>query len=367
MQIKTITCHDVYNHGASLQAYALQTYLESLGHSVEIIDYKPDYLSGHYDLWAVDNPIFDKPFIKQLYLMAKLPGRLVALKRKKVFDAFTRKYLKRTACKYHSNEELKANPPQADVFIAGSDQIWNTLFQNGRDASFYLNFAPLGAKRISYAASFATEDVVEDYKPFVQKMLQNFDAISIRERCSLPLLSSLGRKDGVAVCDPVFLLNREQWEELLLQKQNVERYLLVYDTEKSDKVKGVAQRIAKEKKLKIYNVSGFRLDYVDKDFWASSPLEFVRKIRDADYVVSNSFHATAFSLIFQRDFCVVNRSERINERMKSLLNSYRIEERLVNNYSDSLLDSIDYHAVNIQIQKDIDGSKNFLKAALMSC
>ena len=97
MQIRIITCHDVYNHGASLQAYALQTYLELMGHTVEIIDYKPDYLSRHYLLWSVDNPIFDKPFIKQLYLMAKLPGRLVALKRKKVFDAFTKLYLKRTA------------------------------------------------------------------------------------------------------------------------------------------------------------------------------------------------------------------------------------------------------------------------------
>ena len=367
MQIKTITCHDVYNHGASLQAYALQTYLESLGHSVEIIDYKPDYLSGHYDLWAVDNPFFDKPFIKQLYLMAKLPERLMALKRKKVFDAFTRKYLKRTACRYHSNEELKVNPLQADVYIAGSDQIWNTLFQNGRDAAFYLDFAPQGAKRISYAASFATEDVVEEYKPFVQKMLQNFDVISIRERCCLPLLSSLGRKDGVAVCDPVFLLNRDQWEELLPKGQKMKgRYLLVYDTEKSDKVKGIVQRIAKEKKLKIFNISGFRLGYVDKDFWISSPLNFVQLIRDAEYVVSNSFHATAFSLIFEKDFCVVNRSEKINERMKSLLKDYHLDNRLATSYSDSLLESIDYHAVNILIQKDIDDSKEFLKTELMS-
>ena len=77
MQIKTITCHDVYNHGASLQAYALQIYLESLGHTVEIIDYKPDYLSGHYQLWSVDNPVYDKPIVKQLYNLAKLPGRLI--------------------------------------------------------------------------------------------------------------------------------------------------------------------------------------------------------------------------------------------------------------------------------------------------
>ena len=366
MRIKTITCHDVYNHGASLQAYALQTYLESMGHSVEIIDYKPDYLSRHYLLWSVDNPIFDKPFIKQLYLMAKLPGRLVALKRKKVFDAFTKLYLKRTACRYYSNEELKANPPHADVYIAGSDQIWNTLFQNGRDAAFYLDFAPKEAKRISYGASFATEDVVEEYKPFVRKMLQNFDVISIRERCSLSLLASLGREDGIAVCDPVFLLSKEQWNEVASHTHEKERYLLVYDTEHSAKIQEIAQQIAKEKNLKIYNISGFRLGYVDKDMWASSPLDFVQLIRDADYVVSNSFHATAFSLIYERDFCVVNRSEGINERMKSLLMSYNIVGRLVTSYSASLLNPIDYRVVNPLLQKDINDSKEFLKKVLMS-
>jgi len=365
MQIRTITCHDVYNHGASLQAYALQTYLESIGHTVEIIDYKPDYLSRHYQLWSVDNPIYDKPIIKQLYLVAKLPERLLALKRKRLFDEFTKKYLKLTSKRYHSNEELKSNPPQADVYIAGSDQIWNTLFPNGRDAAFYLDFAPKTSKRISYAASFATEDVVEEYKPFVRKMLQNFDVISIRERCSLPLLASLGREDGVAVCDPVFLLSKEQWNEVVSRTHEKERYLLVYDTEHSAKIEEIAQQIAKEKKLKIYNVSGFRLGYVDKDMWTSSPLDFVQLIREADYVVSNSFHATAFSLIYERDFCVVNRSEGINERMKSLLESCEIEERLVTAYSDSVLYHIDYQKVNSQLCRDIDASKIFLNKWLL--
>ena len=364
MQIKTITCHDVYNHGASLQAYALQTYLESLGHTVEIIDYKPDYLSRHYLLWSVDNPVFDKPLVKQLYLLAKLPERLIALKRKRLFDEFTKKYLQLTSKRYHSNEELKAEPPLADMYIAGSDQIWNTLFQNGRDAAFYLDFAPASAKRISYAASFATEDVADEYRPFVCKMLQNFDAVSIRERCSLPLLTTLGRADGIAVCDPVFLLSNAQWESLLPQQQNKEKYLLVYDTEFMSKVKEIAKRIAKEKNLKIYNVSASRIGYADKDLWISSPINFVQLIRDASYVVSNSFHASAFSIVFERDFCVINRSEDINERMKSLLSNYELEERLVAGYSENILKPIDYQQVRPQVQKDIEYSKEFLNQSL---
>ena len=138
-------------------------------------------------------------------------------------------------------------------------------------------------------------------------------------------------------------------------------YLLVYDTEQSDSLRRTALRIAKEKKLKIYNVSAFRMGYADKDLWASSPLEFVRLIRDAKYVVSNSFHATAFSLIFERDFCVINRSERINERMKSLLQDLSLEKRLVTGYIDYIIDPIDYLKVCGLIQKEIDYSKDFLE------
>ena len=364
MKIKTITCHDVYNHGASLQAYALQTYLSSLGHDVEIIDYKPDYLSNHYNLWSVSNPVFDKLIVKQLYLLAKLPGRLFALRRKRKFDEFSQKYLRLTSKQYHSNEELKTNPPRVDVFIAGSDQIWNTLFRNGRDAAFYLDFAPKGAKRVAYAASFATKDVVEEYKPFVCEMLQGFDSISLRERISLPLLESLGRNDGVAVSDPVFLLSKEQWNNILPTFSTEEKYLLVYDTENSKKLKDIAQSIAKERKLKIFNISGSRKSYVDKDLWASSPIDFVQLIRDAEYVISNSFHATAFSLIFHREFCVVNRSEAINERMLSLLEQYGLQERLITDIAKGLLSSIDYSKVQPKIEQDIEASKQYLRDAI---
>jgi hypothetical protein len=365
MQIKTITCHDVYNHGASLQAYALQTYLTSIGHEVEIIDYKPDYLSGHYKLWTVSNPVFDKPVIKQLYLLAKLPERFIALRRKRKFDEFTRQKLRLTSHRYHCNEELKANPPQADVYIAGSDQIWNTLFQNGRDAAFYLDFAPKTAKRITYAASFATKDVVEEYKPFVRRMLQGLDCISLREKVSLPLLEYMGRNDGVSVCDPVFLLSRKQWDELIpTPKENHKPYLLVYDSDHSQRLKETALQIAKSRNLRIYNISAFRLSYADKDYWCSGPFDFVRLIRDAGFVISNSFHATAISLIFHREFCVVNRTEAINERMLSLLEQYGLQNRMLGSDQTIPTEMIDYNIVQSKIDEDIAASKAYLHDAL---
>lgn len=364
MNIKTITCHDCYNFGASLQAFALQTYLESQGHDVEIIHYKPDYLSGHFNMMAVSNPVFDKPIIKQLYLLAKFPGRLMSLKRKKVFDEFTAKYLKLTR-RYNSYEELKDDAPEADAYIAGSDQIWNTLFRNGRDAAFYLDFGKPEVKRISYAASFATPDVVSEYREFVMKELKGIDCISIREKTSLPLLTSLGRPDGVAVCDPVFLLDKTQWQDTIKAVPSVtKKYVLVYLTDKSAEIESIAREIKKATGWKIYAVGGIKAAFADRNFVNAGPLEFVRLINDSQFVISNSFHATAFSLILEKNFCVVNRKEGINERMKSVLADYGLDDHMTSWLFEKLLTDIDYRSVNIIKEEKVNKSKDWLKRTL---
>ena len=365
MRIKTITCHDCYNLGASLQAYALQHYLESEGHDVQIINYKPYYLSRHFKFGSVNNLVFDRPIVKQLYLLAKLPRRLMALSRKKAFDRFTAKYLRLTR-RYNSYEELKADAPEADAYIAGSDQIWNTLFPNGRDAAFYLDFGKPNVRRISYAASFATKDVVPEYREFVSKELKNIDFVSIREKISLPLLYSLGRNDGVAVCDPVFLLSKEEWTGLTNESsiKTDEKYLVVYLTDKSEEIKRIALDMHKTTGWKIYVVGAFKESWAHKNFVNAGPLDFVKLINDAQYIISNSFHATAFSLILGKNFCVVNRKEGINERMKSVLTDYGLTDRMVNCFSKSILKCIDYSSVNRQMKKDILFSKEWLNKLL---
>lgn len=361
MKIKTITCHDCYNLGASLQAYALQHYLESQGHDVQIINYKPYYLSGHFKFGSVNNPVFDRPIVKQLYLLAKFPGRLLALSRKKAFDRFTAKYLRLTR-RYNSYEELKADAPEADAYIAGSDQIWNTLFPNGRDAAFYLDFGKPNVRRISYAASFATKDVVPEYREFVSNELRNFDAVSIREKISLPLLYSLGRKDGVAVCDPVFLLSKEEWKGLTANSsiKTEEKYLVVYLTDKSEEIKRIALDIHKVTGWKIYVVGAFKESWAHKNFVNAGPLDFVKLINDAQYIISNSFHATAFSLILDKNFCVVNRKEGINERMKSILEDVGLSHRMLDSFAHNQLAQIEYADVHKKLSTLIDFSKTWL-------
>lgn len=359
MKIKTITCHDVYNVGASLQAYALSQYLNQQGHDVEIIDYKPDYLSKRYNFLAVDNPRFEKPFLlKAAYLLLKFPKRLREYPGKKNFDTFRKNYLKLTK-RYCTLEELKANPPTADLYLAGSDQIWNTLFQNGRDGAFYLDFAPAGAKRASYAASFATEEIAPEWEGQVKAWLSNLDKISVRERSSLTLLEKMGLQ-GRAVLDPVFLLSAEQWKKMLGESRSRERKkIFIYDFDGNELMESICRSMKEKKGYKI--ISFFHVDYADDNMRYPGPLEFLQTIYHADVIISNSFHATVFSLIFHKEFYVIRRNENINVRMMDLLKLVGLDDRMI--ASEAGLEAakpIDWNKVDKLLAEERGKSVNYL-------
>src|SRR5690606_2478234 len=191
--IKTITCHEVYNYGASLQEHALLQFLKEEGYHSETINYKPNYLSNHFSLWEVSNPYFDKNILTRLiYKVLKLPKRIINRTRKRNFDDFSKKYIPSTKKLYKNNEGLKQFPPSADIFICGSDQIWNSFFENGKDPAFYLDFVPDDKLKISYAASFAIDELEESLKSFVKEKASRIDHISVRETSGVKILNELG-------------------------------------------------------------------------------------------------------------------------------------------------------------------------------
>ena len=362
MKICTITCHDVYNVGASLQAYALQAYLKSLGHDVKIIDYKPDYLSRHYRLDIVGNPKYDKPLLKQAYLLAKLPGRLHLLPRKRAFDSFTAKHLTLTK-RYASNDELKADPPEAEVYFAGSDQIWNPLFPNGKDPAFYLDFVRQGV-RASYAASFAVDEFPQDLREVTAQYLQKLDHVAVRESSGLGILDTLGITDAVTVLDPVFLLDREQWEAMAEAPAECKKpYLLVYDFDNSAAVRRLAERLAAEQGWAIYSI--FDLPYAERCFSLCGPETFLGLVQGAAFVLSNSFHATAFSVIFRREFAVVERTENINTRMRDLTDLLGLSDHMVSADAEPVLNT-DWTAAASCLSGEISRSKAYIDEVLRS-
>ena len=367
MRIKTITCHDVYNSGASLQAYALMRYLEELGNEVEIIDYKPDYLNNHYKLGVIANPKYEKNLmLKMIYLTLKFPGRVLALRKKIKYDHFRDNYLKVTKKRYISNSELKSNPPEADIFICGSDQIWNSKFNNGKDPAFYLDFAPQGKIRASYAASFATDRIEEAVGDITKERINKLDYIGVREISALNILEDLGIDNGIQVMDPVFLLSKETWLNMAYEVDKKQKYIFVYDFDGNELIKEIALKVAKKKSLKIYTV--FKSDYSDKVIKGMGPIDFISYIKNAEFVISNSFHGTAFSIIFEKQFVVVNRKEAINTRMRDLLTILKIENRLINeNYNFDLINkNIDYTVVNRAIELKVKSSKEYLENIILN-
>ena len=312
MRIATITCQNANNHGARLQCYALVKYLQLQGHEVEVIDYRPDYMRGVAPLFYIPKSL--KDFIK---LFVYLPNRIIAGKRYEEFEAFSKKWIPRTKI-YWSIDELRQDPPKADVYIAGSDQIWNTSFRNGTDPGYYLDFGPDDVRRESFAASFATEELVPSSVDFVKEHLRRFDKITVREQSALKILEKLGIQ-GELQDDPVFMLTKEQWDEVADGTGAGEKYVLVYDFYLGDDIKKKAQEIAKEHGLKIYAICSAPLRYADKNFEYSGPETFVSLIKNASYVVSNSFHGTVFAMIYNVPFVVLNRPDGLNVRMRDLL------------------------------------------------
>ncbi|PIA77541.1 hypothetical protein BFR04_08870 [Gaetbulibacter sp. 4G1] len=367
MKIKTITCHEVYNHGASLQEHALLKYLEDLGHTAEAINYKPEYLSNHLKLWRVPNEKFKRSFIlKWLYLIVKLPNRLIDLKRKKAFDEFSIKHIKTGNNKYTSNEELKNNIPIADAFICGSDQIWNSFFLNGKDPAFYLDFVPDEKLKISFAASFAIDKIDNDLKPFVKEKIKRIDHISVRETSGVEILKNLGIKNSTQVLDPVFLLDKNYWTKNFISPIN-EKYLLIYDFDNNPLIKKISQRLAKENNLKIYTVNN-NITYADKNYWLYGPTKFLSLLANAQLIISNSFHAVAFSLIFEKQFLVVNRNVKINTRMRDLLELLDLSDIMITDVKKaeciSMNPILTYDLINNKLLESIDRSKEFIKKAL---
>lgn len=370
MIIKTITCHDVYNYGASLQAYALQSHLISLGHDVQIIDYKPEYLNRSYNFWYIpkhsryykkceQNVLFHFLFSLRLSLVTfRTYGRI------KPFKKFKEQYLKCTQTVYKNIEDLRMNSPESDIYIAGSDQIWNTNLPNGHDPAFYLDFGESEIKRISYAASFAISKLQDSDKTEIAKYLSRLDAISVREKSGLSILREL-RFNGTQVLDPVFLLSEDKWRSLASDVPIVKgNYILVYHLFSDNvEIENMAVKYAKLNNVKIVSINDkLPRAYADINISNAGPIEFVNLILHAHYVIADSFHATAFSTILSRPFSVFyknSNSSRIEDLLQSigLYKCYNPQE-LVLDFNWAQVHS----ALDFQIDKSIKYLDNELNS-----
>ncbi len=357
MRIGIITFHRSHNYGAVLQAYALLTTLKSIGHDDEIIDYWPKYRAGQYDLFGIPN----KPTINTLIKsILHFPYKRKAYSK---FNSFIKYNLNIRNSSYHLGHDT---PDKYDVIICGSDQIWRYNFRgtNGFDDVYFAKY-PLNKKviKISYGASMGDQDIDENAKKNFQKLLENFDFISVREDSLLELVESLTTKLPVKVLDPVFLLTEPEWRKMIKSSTNKKKYLLFYQFLQSAEADNLAKKIAKERQLEIIQIRATNSSAnpfgSENLMLAAGPIDFISLIAHADYVVSTSYHGVAFAIIFQKPFSAVGFKNNCY-RIKSLLKSLGIEQCLIEKKSNNYPVDINYASVNIQLKEMINNSLVFL-------
>lgn len=365
MKIGILTYHRAENYGALLQAYAMKTYLQSLGHDVSFVDYWPQYHSDYFSLFPVS--IFKSRNIKgkiDMLLRLALWG-IPKYIRKSRLQGFMYDYLGLPQYPKYTNDDCDTE--EYDVVVYGSDQIWRkqNLGGVGFDEWYFGSENVLAKKKVVYAGSMGTIDVSAKDSEYVQKMMKNFCAISVREKDLQTYLEGLGVKASLVI-DPVFLLTKEQWRKIETKSSIKKKYILFYNLLNTPESKQFAEQLSLKKNLPIKEVNKtMSLYHIGKKYISTASVEqFLQLIDGAEYVVSNSFHGVAMSIIFQKQFYAVGMGKRVN-RVKTLLCNLGIEDRYVNEGQSSLFDSnIIYQGVHDSLQITTHNSQSFLSNTL---
>ena len=346
MRTATITLHDTNNAGSSLQSYALQHFLLENGIENEIIDYVPRYVETNGRLWKT--------------LARKLIYWRESKEQKQNFQLFKQQFLKVTPRRYRTYEELIQDPPFADCFIAGSDQIWNASYACGRDPAFYLEFAK--GPKISYAASIGKEEIPEEEQVLYSRFLQGYHAISVREQSSQVFLSQQLQREIGYVCDPVLLNPVETYRSIQSSPLIREPYALVYLVAPGELLEKTLRRIREEYGCKIVLIGGFKEKCpCDYHLRSVGPQDFHSLIDHSRFVLSSSFHATVFSHIYEKNFAVIPPS-RNQARMRQFLEVSGLQEHLLEGESEisGAIAAVDFYDARVRLREFIMDSQKWL-------
>ncbi len=377
-KIGIITLHVIANYGGILQSYALQTVLQRMGYDVEKIELYP---------WEKALPLWKKVFVYPYRIFRKVvlkqkctikreqhqyESEMVQYKQATHTLKFINKHIKRK--QIYSYKELDANDYYA--LVVGSDQIWRPKYLHGartdiRDS--FLNFAKKwDVKRVAYAPSFGTDNCEYAEKELKDcgKLLKLFDGVSVREKSGVELCKRMGRDDASVLLDPTLLLSKEDYIQLVSKDYpQSEGDLFCYVLDKTDETKEAIGYISKEMKLKPFEVIAQTDVESDKeDGFYQPPLEkWLRGFMDAKFVVTDSFHACVFSIIFGKPFVVIANQERGVTRYNTLLKLFHLEERLVYGYDEHLIKQIigmPFNPDMTQLEEERNRANDYLRKYL---
>ncbi len=358
--VHLITFHTPKNYGAVLQGFSLMKFIESMDVNVDVIDFNSEHLRKLYPL--IRKPVGIRSSIATL---SALPFYFQKKRKYKTFEKFVESNFKLTK-RYESIEDLCSEKWENEIFVTGSDQVFNPRRIEEERRAFYLDFIPEKAKALSYAASFGIKVVPDDKTAEIKGYLKKFDALSVRENSGIKIINDLTGKAAIKVIDPVFLNDEEFWQKYKKDTiANKDKYLLYYSLRKNKAADKFVKKIAKMKNLKIVVLTdraiSFKADYAFRD---KSPEEFLSLIANAEFVVTDSFHGVAFSVIFKKQFVFCEEDPIVADRGMDLLTTLGLESIA---HSPSYKgEVIDYHTVYKKLNEEIKKSKEYLEKSILS-
>lgn len=314
MKIGILTFQFAHNYGAILQTYALKCYLDQLGHNAVVVNYIPDKLRKEYSM----NP-FD--YSKNLKIVLSLTVRNYRRrKQNRLFIQFQNNELG-LGQKIFAVDQLITALNACDIVSVGSDQVWNTDI-TGEIKSYFLE-KDVYVKKISYAASFGTDDLNKFQKNAVNESLPMYSKVSVRELQAQRILERNSIQSEL-VCDPVFLLNRADWDVFARKPEsvtNTDRFILMYGLSENNSLEKAATCYAEAEGIPMYVIHPTAQRMTNKGIHLVDvgPREFVWLIQHAEKVYSNSFHATAFSALYGKTL-VYDSVKGLGSRVASLFN-----------------------------------------------
>ncbi len=350
------TFQSAYNYGAILQAYALQECLNENFAETSILDYHNKEIDASYQ-----NPhLKDYIHNPKNAIFKTVQGILYKGKKRKI-DDFRNRYLKLT--KRYDAVNISDAKNEADIFVTGSDQVWNYLIVD-RDGTYYLDFAD-EKRTCSYAASFGVASIPTEYQGFYKENLNNIDYVSVRESAGAEIVKDMTGRDAKVMPDPTLLVNREVWNRLSITPDIKGKYILVYKITKADKLLKFSKKLSERTGLPIvYIPNDLKSGSIGKLKTNVGPEEWLGYIKNAEYVVTNSFHGTVFSILFNKKFFseVSSKVNPSTSRLNSLLKMFGLERRTIEQFTENLLtEEIDSEAVNRVLISQKNKAHEFFK------
>ncbi len=363
MKVSILTIYNVSNYGTALQAYATQRLIEKNGYDAEIVKYISPQRTVARCLFWTPFTFRQKPLHALVYIIIRLPNNI---NKRVVFHKFYKKWLHLSKRKYVTINDLRANPPKANVYLTGSDQVWNSDYNEGIDYSFFLDFGSKRTRRCAFAASIGMDRIPDNEAPVFRNLLSQYSTITVRERQAVDELHRIGISSSL-VLDPTLLIEGNEWLSMSDKSVQSKDYILVMILYGEDGIvpelaSYISEKTGKEIIELVWNPLKRR---PWKTIYGKKPETFITYVNQASFVITNSFHVTAFSINLEKQFIAVKR-ENYNTRISSLLEELRIQDRYVGNDDDWAVyeKKIDYSEVNRRLSKLKQESQNKLSKML---